>query len=52
MIGGVDIVVSGENLKKLQHRLASLQAVSFSITHTLVDSAEKLQHLIVNLCSA
>ena len=34
MIGGEDVVV--ENLKKLQHNLASLLVVSFSITHTVV----------------
>ena len=36
MIGGVDVVVSRENFKKVQHSLASLLVVSFSITHTLV----------------
>ena len=31
MIAGVDVVTSLENLKKLQHSLASLQVVSFSV---------------------
>ena len=36
MIGGVHVVVSRENIKKLQLSLTSLLVVGFSTIHTLV----------------